>query len=81
MAVLQAITIALTLRLAKCSTILKLSSRTSCGVFMPYGALAESPKYIMRSFGIASRSSRTTEIPPSPESNTPIGAHEDIKTS
>ncbi len=43
---------------------------------VPYGALAESPKYSTCSFGIPLRISRATEMPPKPESNTPIGAVE-----
>ncbi len=41
--------------------------------FVPYGTLAVSPKYTIRSFGRAFIISLTTVSPPTPESNMPMG--------
>ena len=78
-AVLQAMTTAFIPCSTKRFTMASDSSRTCSGDFVPYGAFAESPKYSTRSFGISRRISRATEIPPKPESKTPIGAVEAIR--
>ena len=75
-AVLQAMTTALTPSRMKLLTMANASFRTCSGVFVPYGAFAESPKYRTCSFGRSFAISRTTVMPPNPESNTPIGAVE-----
>ena len=78
LAVLQAITIAFTFFSSRNRTICLEYMITVPADLLPYGTLAVSPKYIIFSLGRLAISSFTTVVPPIPESNTPIGADDDM---
>src|SRR3989344_407034 len=48
------------------------SSISSCGLLVPYGACAISPKYSISASGARTRRAERTERPPEPESKSPI---------
>ena len=77
-AVLQAITIALTFLVSKNFMICLEYLTTVFLDLLPYGTLAVSPKYTILSLGSCLIISLATVRPPTPESKTPTGASESI---
>ena len=78
MAAIVAVLHATTSALAPCATrkaaIASERSATTCSDLSPYGTKPESAKYSKCSCGSTARMWRSTDSPPTPESNTAIGA-------
>src|ERR1700716_1813 len=72
-AVLQAMTRHLTPWSASASAACSEYRATVCGLFVPYGRRAVSPRYTKCSRGNCAISALRTVRPPTPESNTPMG--------